>query len=162
MVQGRKPDQARRRQASELRRQGLTLAEIGRRLGITHQGVQAVLRPPRRRVLAPRCPGCRGLLPEAGVSGPRDATALCLACLRQRPHTPFGLRLQTVRLAARLTLAELARRSGVSASSLRYYEGRQTLPPAAALVRLLGALGSDLVDERDRPGGSGRKRKGQG
>jgi transcriptional regulator with XRE-family HTH domain len=62
-----------------------------------------------------------------------------------------------VRLAARLTLAELSRRSGVSASSLRYYEGRETLPTAAALVRLLGALGSDLVGERDRPAGSGRK-----
>jgi transcriptional regulator with XRE-family HTH domain len=83
------------------------------------------------------------------VSGPRDATALCLACLRQRPHTPFGLRLQAVRLAAGLTLAELSRRSGVSAPSLRTYERGQTFPSASPLRRLLRTLGSDLLAEGD-------------
>jgi hypothetical protein len=36
MVQGRHPDLERRRQAAELRAHRLTLAEIGRRMGITH------------------------------------------------------------------------------------------------------------------------------
>jgi hypothetical protein len=35
---GRLPDLERRRVAAALRAQGLTFAEIGRRLGITHQG----------------------------------------------------------------------------------------------------------------------------
>jgi hypothetical protein len=42
---GRKPNLERRRQAAELRRQGLTLEEIGRRLGgISRQAVHQLLR----------------------------------------------------------------------------------------------------------------------
>jgi transcriptional regulator with XRE-family HTH domain len=149
MVQGLKPDEARRQQVRELREHGLTLAQIGLRLGVTSQCVYGLLRPPKRRIIAPRCPVCQGPLPEAGVSGPRDATALCLPCLRQRPHTPFALRLKAVRLAAGLTRAELSRRSGVSAPSLRTYECGGTFPAASALVRLIRTLGSDLLAEHD-------------
>jgi hypothetical protein len=42
---GRKPNLERRREAAELRRQGLTLEEIGRRLGgISRQAVHQLLR----------------------------------------------------------------------------------------------------------------------
>jgi hypothetical protein len=45
---GRPVSHDRRKLAAELRRQGLTLAEIGRRLGITKQGAQYLLRAPER------------------------------------------------------------------------------------------------------------------
>ena len=41
---GRKPNQERRRQMIDLREQGLTLGEIGQRLGVTRQAVFDALR----------------------------------------------------------------------------------------------------------------------
>jgi hypothetical protein len=41
---GRKPNQDRRRQMAALRAQGITLEEIGRRLGVTRQAVFYTLR----------------------------------------------------------------------------------------------------------------------
>ncbi len=43
--QGRKPDTERRRLAAQLRLAGLTLQQIGARLGITRQGAHHLLRP---------------------------------------------------------------------------------------------------------------------
>jgi hypothetical protein len=48
MVQGRRPNIVRRQEAVRLRRQGLTVTEIGRRMGITRQAVQQLLTPRRR------------------------------------------------------------------------------------------------------------------
>jgi hypothetical protein len=45
MVSGRKPNIARRQEAARLRRAGLSLPEIGRRLGITKQAVHQLLTP---------------------------------------------------------------------------------------------------------------------
>jgi hypothetical protein len=45
MVQGRRPNIIRRLEATKLRRQGLSLAEIGQRLGITPQGAHHLLTP---------------------------------------------------------------------------------------------------------------------
>jgi hypothetical protein len=41
---GGRPDQTRRREAARLRRRGLSLAEIGARLGVTRQRVASMLR----------------------------------------------------------------------------------------------------------------------
>jgi hypothetical protein len=48
MVSGRRPNIVRRQEAARLRRQGLTVTEIGRRMGITRQAVQQLLTPRRR------------------------------------------------------------------------------------------------------------------
>jgi hypothetical protein len=50
MVQGRKPNIVARQEATRLRRAGLSLPEIGRRLGITRQAVHQLLTPRRRSV----------------------------------------------------------------------------------------------------------------
>jgi hypothetical protein len=48
VVQGRRPNIVRRQEAARLRRLGLSLPEIGRRLGITKQAVHQLLTPRHR------------------------------------------------------------------------------------------------------------------
>jgi hypothetical protein len=47
-TRGRRPDLERRRWAAALRAQGLTFIEIGRRLGITHQGARHLVEAHQR------------------------------------------------------------------------------------------------------------------
>jgi hypothetical protein len=78
---GRRPDLGRRRQAAELRAQGLSLAEVGRRLGVTKQAADQLLRPPRR---TSACPSC-------GKPALRDQPApRCPACLAADPSAPLA------------------------------------------------------------------------
>ena len=56
----------------------------------------------------------------------------------------FGRHLRTLREAAALSRAGLARKTGVSASTLRNWEGDRGFPGPAAGVRLAGALGVTL------------------
>jgi hypothetical protein len=65
MAGGRKANQERRRQAARLRARGLTLGEIGRRLGVTRQAAASLLRP--LRGAARRLPGGDG--PARGGAG---------------------------------------------------------------------------------------------
>jgi hypothetical protein len=60
MVQGRKPDQARRAEMILLRAEGLTFAEIGRRMGVTRQSVQLTLKAAGKAALMPpvQCRQC--------------------------------------------------------------------------------------------------------
>jgi transcriptional regulator with XRE-family HTH domain len=53
----------------------------------------------------------------------------------------FGRHLRALREAARLSRAELARRAGVPASTLRNWEVDRGFPGPAAGMRLAGALG---------------------
>ena len=53
----------------------------------------------------------------------------------------FGHHLRTLREAAGLSWAELARRAGVPASTLRNWEGDRGFPGPPAFLRLAGALG---------------------
>lgn len=71
-------------------------------------------------------------------------------------HVPFGfdLRVGSKVYRGRMVLmrvSELAERSGVAATTLRYYEERGLLPaqrpPAGRAARLLGAPGPDPVKE---------------
>ncbi len=170
MVSGRKPDQERRRCVAELRRAGLTLQEIGRRLGITHQAVHYLLRArSRARPLEIRCAGCGAALDPAGAL-PRDAgSALCLACLAVTPGVPFGRRLKAYRLAAGLTRHDLECRAGLSVGKVSRYEdgGRVPSPPTLArLARALGVPGKALAANalsrkpRGRPRGGSATRPG--
>jgi transcriptional regulator with XRE-family HTH domain len=53
----------------------------------------------------------------------------------------FGQHLRTLREGAGLSRAELARRAGVPAGTLRHWEGDRGFPGLPALLRLAGALG---------------------
>jgi transcriptional regulator with XRE-family HTH domain len=131
---------------AELRFQGLTLQRIANRLGITRQAVHSALKPPRGgKPFIVRCKLCAADLNSTGALR-RDAnTAMCLACLTQRPQTPFSRRLQAFRLAAGLTRAQLAQKSGVTATSIHNYESGRLEPKWRQMVKLIRALGTGLV-----------------
>jgi DNA-binding CsgD family transcriptional regulator len=140
---GRRRDQARRQQVVQLRAQGMSVADIARRLGLTRQGVLHHLRP----VAVPGAPAvyCRrcgaiALPANSNLREPRPA--LCPACVAQQPGVPFSAILRAYRLAAGYTRAELARRSGVHANTVLTCEsagrGRPRRDTVAKLVRVLG------------------------
>jgi transcriptional regulator with XRE-family HTH domain len=148
MVAGRKPNLERWRQVEELRAAGLSLPEIGRRLGCTHQAVASVLRnirTTRERVRSVACAGCGEPIISAGCLPSDRGKALCLPCLGQRPETPFGRRLLAFRLAAGWTRAELAARTGIDPTTIHKSEVRGFTPRWHRVVRLIQVLGVQLV-----------------
>jgi transcriptional regulator with XRE-family HTH domain len=150
MVSGRKPNQERRRQAARLRAGGLSLAEVGRRLGVCKQGAATLLRP-LRQTPAVACAGCGAAIVSAGAL-PRDAgTGLCLPCLAGHPDAGLGQRLKAFRLAAGLLQKELARKAGVREPTIAAYEQARFRPRPTALARLARALG--VPPEALEPGG---------
>jgi hypothetical protein len=66
---------------------------------------------------------------------------LCLACLAQRPDAPLFGQRKVGRLAAGLTAAELAARSGAPAHAIRAVERGGWWPRWERLARLVRALG---------------------
>ncbi len=131
---------ARRAKARRLRARGLSLAQVGRLMGCTRQAVLSLLTPSRARPRPPqRCTGCRDSLGPA--SGGQDrAPALCLPCLAKRPRARFAQRLRAHRLAAGLTRATLARKSGVRCETVTRLEcGKR--PRQRTVERLAEALG---------------------
>ena len=146
MVSGRNPNWVLRRKAAEMRFQGLTLQQIANHLGVTRQAIHSALQPPRGgRPFNLRCKLCAAELNLNGAS-PRDAaTALCLNCLACRPRLPFARRLQAFRLAAGLTRAQLARKAGITSTSIQNYESDRLEPKWSQLAKLIRALGAGLV-----------------
>jgi transcriptional regulator with XRE-family HTH domain len=120
---GRVADPERERLAAELRGQGLTFEEIGRRLGISRHHVSGLCRAPGDSV--PPSPSSLGLL----------------------PGTTFALRLRTYRLLAGLTRGQLARRAGVSPAAVHAYELGDLAPRREHVSRLTEVLGPGLVAE---------------
>ncbi len=146
MASGRKPDKHRRQQIARLRAEGLSLAQIGRRLGVSRQCVQMTLRAmarPTARVVA--CADCGVVVVSAGALPSDAGAALCLPCLARRPRSTFAQRLKACRLAAGLTKADLARRAGLTPQMVRHYEAGLREPRWSQLARLVGALGTALV-----------------
>jgi transcriptional regulator with XRE-family HTH domain len=165
MVSGRKPNLERRRRVVELRAKGLSLSDIGRRLGISRQTVHATLESIRKagqRVIT--CRECRMPIDPAGVL-PKDAdNTLCLICVARGPEATFGQRLKAFRLAVGLTRRELDLLAGLPASSVQYYEQDRRSPTDKNKTRLAEALGITvevLGSGRPVPGrrGRGRPRK---
>jgi transcriptional regulator with XRE-family HTH domain len=147
MGSGRKPDPRRRAEIARLRARGLTLAEIGRRLGVTRQAVFDVL---ARRLQSPAepvvgCAGCGSPIVSAGALPSDAGGALCLPCLACRPEAPLGARLKAFRLAAGLTKVELARRLGLTAAAVHQYEAGRREPRWRNLVPLIRVLGPGLL-----------------
>jgi transcriptional regulator with XRE-family HTH domain len=147
MARGCKPDAERRRTIAELRQQGLTLAEIGRRLGISRQCVcQTLHRTSRpRRPLGLSCSRCGRDIVSADALHRNREVALCLACLDQQPKAPFGQRLLALRLAMGLSLSDLARQAQMNRASLTCYEVHGVKPQPLTLARLVRVLGPDIV-----------------
>jgi transcriptional regulator with XRE-family HTH domain len=147
MVQGRKPNLKRWARIQRLRDAGLTLAQIGRRLGMTKKAVHRTLRTIQRARLSPRsvpCAACRRDIVSAGALASDRGSALCLECLGKQAGVSFGRRLKAFRLAAGLTKAELVTRCGFSCSAVWKYEGQGVTPRVPAARRLAKALDVSL------------------
>ena len=145
---GSKPDRRKQRQVPELRAGGLTLAEIGRRLGLSRQLVHhhlkaAGLAGPRRGTV--RCCAYATVITTGHHTIEHNCRPLCLGCLARRPEVPFGRRLKAYRLAAGLTAEQLATRSGVPAHAIRAIERGTRWPRWETVARLICAVGPDLV-----------------
>ncbi len=165
MPGGRPPDTARRALAAKLRAAGLTLQQVGERLGITRQAARYLLQPKAQaKPLDLRCAACRAALNPAGALARDVGKALCLACLARTPGAPFWQRLKSYRLAAGLSRAELADRAEGRRGSVSAYEDGTSAPGPAAVAALAKALGvsvRDLGAEQLVGRGSGRPRKGK-
>jgi transcriptional regulator with XRE-family HTH domain len=151
MASGQKPNLARRREMAALRERGLSLSEIGRRLGISkqcvHETLQLIRRPPVERSVP--CAGCAAPIRSAG-SLPNDAgLALCLPCLAAQPDAEFGVRLKSLRLVAGITKAELARHVGASRKQIDAYERGVNFPRTATGRRIAQAVGAALLGRGD-------------
>ncbi|MBV9123920.1 MAG: helix-turn-helix domain-containing protein [Planctomycetes bacterium] len=147
MVSGRKPNEERRRQVAEARGRGLSLREIGERLGIAWQTVQRIVQAlERSQNRSVPCSRCGTAIFSAGAL-PRDAhNALCLTCLARPPEVSFGQRLKAYRLAAGLTRAELGRRVGLRSGTISSYEEDRRRPRGKMITRLVEVLGPGLVE----------------
>jgi transcriptional regulator with XRE-family HTH domain len=140
MAGGRKPNLTRRRLAARLRAQGLTLAEVGRRLGLTPQAAASLLRP-LRPTPAVACFLCGKAIVSAGALPSDAGQALCLACLEICPGATHGERLRAFRLAAGLMKIELARKAAMPEMMVRRLEQGRHRPRLITLNRLARALG---------------------
>ena len=147
MVQGRKPDLKRWARIERLRKNGLSLSQIGYRLGMTAKAVHRTLRTIEQARVSPRsvpCSACRRDIVSPGALASDRGSALCLECLGRRTGIPFGRRLKAFRLAAGLTKAELVIRCGFSRSAVWKYEDQGVTPYLPAALRLVEALGVTL------------------
>jgi transcriptional regulator with XRE-family HTH domain len=126
----------------ELRARGLSLAEVGRRLGVSRQCVHAALkRADAKRI---RCKACARDINSAGALPRDDKAAYCLGCLAARPESTTAERLLAYRLAAGLSVVELALRSGVGAGRISRFEHGKVRPGHKAVTAILHVLGGRL------------------
>jgi hypothetical protein len=87
--------------AADLRARGLSLPQIGRRLGVSHQAVLAMLRGTDNLLPPVRCCACAAPV-VARSEGGDHARVYCRACLSACPEVPLADRLRSLRLAAGL------------------------------------------------------------
>jgi DNA-binding XRE family transcriptional regulator len=145
---GGTPDRRRQRQVAELRAEGLTLAAIGRRLGLSRQLVhhhprEAGMAGPRRGTVG--CCECAAVIATGHHTIEYHREPLCLTCLEKCPEVPFARRLKACRLAVGLTADRLAALVGVPAYAVRAWERGGCWPRWERLARLIRALGPDSV-----------------
>jgi DNA-binding XRE family transcriptional regulator len=149
MVQGRKPDYERRRQARQLREQGLSTAKIGKLMGVGTRAVTAMIARSRGGPILRawiRCCHCGADIARLSVrfdTGP----ASCLACLKKEKKPLFRNRLIAYRLAKGLTPVELAKKIGTSPNVIASWERGVSSPRWETLITLVQVLGHGLVTE---------------
>ncbi len=86
----------------------------------------------------------------AHLSTPCPAAEKSAASLQQQP---VGLRIRKIRLAAGISVREMAQRLGVSRSTIQRYESRKTLPKKGTLTAIAEILGTDvdrLLDDQKK------------
>src|SRR5262249_15874304 len=111
------------RRIAALRAKGLSLRQIGKKLGVSRQAVQSVIRTMRKSRTRPcPCARCGAVIVSGALLSREVGHAFCVACVDTDPGATFGQRLQAHRLAAGLTILELAQRSKVFPGSIRSYE----------------------------------------
>jgi transcriptional regulator with XRE-family HTH domain len=140
--------QRRLRLALQLRSEGLTLEEIGGRLGCSRQAVWALLgnygREPVPYGLI-RCCHCNREVVRGTRTLRNNGPVSCLACLERRRVIRFGERLKAFRVAAGLGQRQLSERTGLSSQTFIELERTAQGPAWATLVKLMGVLGGDLA-----------------
>ncbi len=109
---------------TRLRGQGLSFAEIGRRVGLTGEAVRRSLNPAVGRIR--RCAVC---------GAARLQSLLCNRCERSGGKT-FAQRLKLRRVLAGLTQSQLAALAGVSKTTIHKLETGQQRPSRALLTVL--------------------------
>jgi DNA-binding XRE family transcriptional regulator len=95
---------------------------------------------------AVHCRECRRLVARGPAGFAANAPPYCLACLARHPEATLGERLKAHRVAAGLTMAALAEQTGVPAPRIVEYESGREAPKWRAVRKLIGVLGSGLVD----------------
>lgn len=81
----------------------------------------------------------------AHPSTPCPVAEISAALPRQADEgQPLGLRIRKIRLAAGISVREMAQRLGVSRSTVQRYEARKTLPKRGTLVAIAEILGIDV------------------
>jgi transcriptional regulator with XRE-family HTH domain len=144
MSRGRQPNPQRRRLIVKLRHTGLTYAQIGERLGISHQAVQQALqRTGNARLVPIRCKECQAIITHLRTVKDNNGPVSCLACLPDA--ATFGQRLKAHRLAKGMTLMALNERSGIGWNLLSRYERDLVEPKCRNLLKLLRVLGAGLL-----------------
>lgn len=109
MGSGRKANIEQRIEVTRLRTLGLSLAEIGRRFGITKQAVHCMLRTSER---ATDCCRCQSRI-ASPIASRSDSSLLCWECLEQVPEAPFPQVLRSLRVLVGLTQRQLGEGLGV-------------------------------------------------
>ena len=143
MVQGRRPNLARRRAVLRLRQQGWTLPAIAAGLGVSSQAVRSLLNELRRGSV--RCTRCDVRIPTPEGSA-KVGGVLCRDCLTAG-DVSFGQRLFSLRIVAGLTQAELARRARITTLTVSMAERGRHVPHKRTREKLLACLGRDSAVE---------------
>ena len=147
MVQGRKPNYERRRQARKLREQGLSHAEIGKIMGVGSKAVTVMLTKSGGPVKAwIRCCQCWVEISQILVRVSSRPT-LCLSCLKKEDKPLFRTRLRAYRAAKGLTPAELAQKIDSTQTAIAELEQGFSNPSWLTIVKLVQVLGQGLVSE---------------
>jgi DNA-binding XRE family transcriptional regulator len=130
-----------------LRAAGLSLAQIGERLGVSRQWVHTALTASGKLRLVPiRCRACDKTITHLRTVANNNSPVYCTGCLPG--DATLGERLKTYRLSAGLTLAALERRSGVGRMLISSYECGRSEPAWQSLAKLIRVLGVEWLDVR--------------
>jgi transcriptional regulator with XRE-family HTH domain len=147
MRRGPKPNLERHRQIAELRASGLTLRAIGERLGVSLQAIQQALQHTDSTHSVPvYCRQCCTVITRRRTVADNNGPLYCMACLPS--DASLGQRLKARRMAAGLTLDQLATMTGLYLQALSRYERDLKEPKWCNLAKLIRVLGVDWLAVR--------------
>jgi transcriptional regulator with XRE-family HTH domain len=141
----------RRAEALALRAQGLSLREIGRRLGgLSRQAVSYLLnKAGSGQSQGVRCSACGAAITARCFRRRTVGDALCRTCLARHPGASFALSLRSLRLAAGWSRTDLASAASVTDERIKAFEEGTTQPHRLTRSRLAKALGAPELEPGD-------------